>query len=200
MPRAGEHLTQIEITSRAALRAWLEAHHGQRESVWVVTHKAVDPTRHVPAAVVCEEALCFGWIDSLPRKLDAARTMLLISPRKPGSGWSKVNKDRIERLTAEGRMAEPGLDAVARAKADGSWTKLDAVDALLVPGDLIEAFARHPGSEVRFAAFPPSARRGILERIAQAKRPETRAARVEETARLAAGGVRANQYRRPKAD
>ncbi|WP_269514847.1 YdeI/OmpD-associated family protein [Brevundimonas subvibrioides] len=144
-----------------------------------------------------EEALAFGWVDSLPRKLDDQRTMLLMSSRKPGSNWSKANKARIERLEAAGLMHPAGLLKIERARADGSWTALDAVDRLELPADLAMAFDQHPGAAATFATFPPSTRRGILEWIGHAKRPETRAARIADTAGKAARGERANQWRKP---
>jgi uncharacterized protein YdeI (YjbR/CyaY-like superfamily) len=137
-----------------------------------------------------EEALCFGWIDGKAGKLDDQRTMIWFSPRKRGSGWARSNKVRIERLLAEGRMAEPGLALIEEAKRDGSWTLLDAVEDLIVPDDLAAAFADHPGSRERWDGLPRSVRRAALEWIVQAKRPETRARRIAETARLTAQGER----------
>ena len=152
---------------------------------------------HVPYGDVVEEALCFGWVDSLPRKLDDQRSQLLVTPRKPGSRWSKLNRERVERLSAAGRMAPAGLAVVEAAKADGTWTALDAVEALEEPGDLRAALDAEPEARRQWDAFPRSTRRGILEWILAAKRPETRAARVRETAEQAARGVRANQWRQP---
>jgi uncharacterized protein YdeI (YjbR/CyaY-like superfamily) len=143
-----------------------------------------------------EEALCFGWVDSRPRALDAERTMLWFAPRKPGTGWSALNKERIERLLATGRMAPPGLAKVDAAKGDGSWTALDAVEALTIPPDLASALAAHPPAREHFDAFPRSVKRGILEWIGSAKKAETRERRVPRTARLAAGNLRANQWPR----
>lgn len=191
MSRAGEHLARVPVASREGWRDWLSRHHGQAESVWAVTWKKGNPA-HVPQRAVVEEALAWGWIDSLPRKLDADRTMLLVSPRRQGSNWSKVNRDIVARLTAEGRMAPPGLAAVARAMADGTWTALDAVETLEEPPDLAEALAATPGAAAFWAAFPPSSRRGILEWIAAARRPATRAARIAETAAKAARNRKAN--------
>lgn len=185
---------RVEIESRAAWRRWLAKHHGQKDAIWLVRWKK-GRGPHVPYDDVVDEALCFGWIDSLPRKLDDERSMLLLSPRKPKSAWSKVNRDRLDKLIAAGLMAPAGLAAIETAKRNGAWSALEAVDALEPPKDLVAAFKRHPGSAKNFAAFPPSARRGILEWIVQAKRPETRAKRVEETARLAAENRRANQWR-----
>jgi uncharacterized protein YdeI (YjbR/CyaY-like superfamily) len=134
-------------------------------------------------------------VDSLPRKLDETRSMLLISPRKATSNWSKVNRDKVERLTAAGLMTSAGLRQVEAAKADGRWTALDAAEPNKVPADLAEAFGEFPGSAVNFNAFPNSTKRGIFEWLLSAKRPETRAKRVEEIARLAADNIRANQWR-----
>jgi uncharacterized protein YdeI (YjbR/CyaY-like superfamily) len=192
-------LPHVEVASRGQWRAWLAAHHAQPTGVWVVTRKKASVpigSEYVSAVDLNEECLCFGWIDSKPGRVDDERTALLCTPRKPGSGWSLVNKQRLERLLAAGRVAPPGLAAIEAAKADGSWTKLDGVDALAVPDDLAAALAAHAPARANFDAFPPSARRGILEWIAQAKRPGTRAARVAETATLAQRGERANQWPR----
>jgi uncharacterized protein YdeI (YjbR/CyaY-like superfamily) len=193
---AGERLEQLEITSRAELRKWLSANHERTDSVWLISWKKADPVRHVSYDAVVEELLCFGWVDSLPRKLDEQRSMLLISPRKAKSNWSKVNRDRVKMLLAEGLMQPPGLKLVEEAKTRGTWDALDAVEALIVPEDMLAALASVPGAAENFANFPKSARRGILEWILNAKQPATRAKRLEETARLAAENVRANQWRK----
>jgi len=140
-----------------------------------------------------EQALCYGWIDSRPRALDAERTMLWFAPRKPGAGWSAHNKRRVEKLIAQGRMTRAGLAKVEAAKRDGSWTKLDAIERLEIPRDLAAAFSAR-GARY-FDTFPRSVKRGILEWIACARKPETRARRVRETATLAAKNRRANQWR-----
>lgn len=184
---------QIEVRSRAALRQWLSENHQRSGSIWLITWKK-HTDHHVSWDDVVEEALCFGWIDSQPRKLDEDRSMIRLSPRKPGSGWSGVNKARIEGLLTAGLVAPPGLAAIEAARRDGSWTALDSASRLSVPDDLVTALDAHPGAAENFAAFPPSARRSIFEWIAMAKRAETRAARVNETARLAQLGQRANQW------
>ncbi|MDJ0788062.1 MAG: YdeI/OmpD-associated family protein [Myxococcota bacterium] len=175
-------------------RAWLAENHGRAAGIWLVTWKRSSGKQRYSNDDAIEEALCFGWIDSKPARLDDERTMLWFAPRKAGSGWSRLNKERVEALIASGRMAPPGLAKIEAARQDGSWSKLDAVEALAIPDDLVVAFGRHAGSETNFEAFPRSAKRGILEWIVQAKRPETRARRVEETARLAARNERANQW------
>lgn len=191
-------LPLVHVESRAAWRAWLEQHHLQPGGVWAVTVRKAHVQAgadFVSAADLAEECLCFGWIDSKPGRVDDTRTALLCTPRRPGSGWSKVNKDRVARLAADGRMTAAGQRVVDAAVADGSWALLDEVDALVVPDDLAAAFERVPGARGHWDSFPPSARRGILEWIGGAKRPATRARRVEETATLAGQGIRANQWR-----
>lgn len=188
-------LPLVEAPTRAAWRAWLAAHHAQPGSVWLVLNRKTSGLPHLPVAEAVEEALCFGWVDSRPARLDAQRSLLLMSPRKPGSAWSGVNKAKVARLTAAGLMAPPGLAAVARAQAGGSWSRLDGATALEEPPDLRAALADAPGAAAAWASFPPSHRRANLEWIAQAKRPATRAARISEIAARAARGDRANTWR-----
>lgn len=185
----------VQPRDRVAWRAWLAAHHGRQEGVWLITWKKASGQPRIEYGDAVEEALCFGWIDSKPRALDVMRTMLWFAPRKPRTGWSAPNKERIARLTAAGMMAAAGVAKVTAAKRDGSWTALDAVEALEIPADLAAALAQHGAAEANFAAFPRSAKRGILEWISNARRPETRAKRIEETARLAERNERANQWR-----
>lgn len=184
--------------SRAEWRAWLEAHHRRTEGLWLITYKKATGKPRLDYEEIVEEALCFGWIDSKANKLDEARSMLWLAPRKAKTGWSKPNKIRVERLLANGQMAAAGLAVVEAAKRDGSWHALDAVEALEIPPDLAAALHAHPPAAECFEAFPRSVKRGILEWIGNAKRSETRAARVEQTAQLAAKNERANQWR-PKA-
>jgi uncharacterized protein YdeI (YjbR/CyaY-like superfamily) len=185
-----------EFVSRGALRDWLSAHHDSAPGVWAVTYKKAAGSRHLPYDAIVEEALCFGWVDSKPRKVDDERTALLLTPRKPGSGWSRPNKERIARLEATGALAPAGRRTVEAAKADGSWTALDDVENLVEPEDLRTALDAEPTARAHWDAFPRSARRGILEWIQSAKRAETRAERVAETVGEAAEGRRANQWRR----
>jgi uncharacterized protein YdeI (YjbR/CyaY-like superfamily) len=181
--------------NRAQWRAWLKKHHTRSDGVWFISFKksAKQPTVSYDAAV--EEALCFGWVDSKPRKLDELRSMLWFAPRKAGSGWSAPNKARVTKMIDAGLMAPAGLAKVQAAQVDGSWAALDAVEALNVPPDLAKALAKHPPAAKNFNAFPRSAKRGILEWISNAKRPQTRAARIAQTAELAQRNERANSGR-----
>ncbi len=189
-----ETAPQVEIAARADLRDWLAQHHGRPDGVWLVLWKKATPEKHLPIAEVIDECLCFGWVDSLVRRKDEQRSMLYISPRKPGSNWSRVNKDKIARLDAEGRMAEAGRAMVARAKADGTWTALDDVENLVVPPDLGAAFDDEPGSRDIWESWPRSVKRGALEILLNAKRPATRDKRVAEILRCARDGERPFQF------
>lgn len=181
--------------SRAEWRAWLAANHTRQEGVWLISYKQATGKPRVDYNESVEEAICFGWIDSKANKLDDERSMLWFAPRKAGTGWSKSNKERVARLLQAGLMAAAGLAKVEAAQRDGSWYALDAVEALEIPPDLAEALAAYAAAQGNFDAFPRSVKRGILEWIASAKKPDTRANRVAETARLAAENRRANQWR-----
>jgi uncharacterized protein YdeI (YjbR/CyaY-like superfamily) len=189
MPTAPEG-ERLHPQTRAEWRAWLAEHHAASDGVWVVFWRQRSGRTGPSYEDAVLEALCFGWIDGKAAKLDDDRTLLRFSPRKRGSAWARTNKLRVERLLGEGLMTEAGLAKIEEAKRDGSWTRLDAVEDLVVPEDLAAALAGHPGARERWDAFPRSVRRSALERIALAKRPETRARRVAETARLTAMGER----------
>jgi uncharacterized protein YdeI (YjbR/CyaY-like superfamily) len=182
----------VHAEDRATWRAWLEANHASGTGVWLVSwRRGQGPA--VPYEEAVEEALCFGWIDSSGGTIDERRSKQYFAPRKPTSGWAATNKVRIERLTAAGLMHPAGLAAIERAKGNGSWTLLDDVERGLVPDDLAAALAAHPPAASNFEAFPKSVKRMLLERVAQARRPETRAARILEIATLAARNERAFQ-------
>ena len=186
-------LEQVYAPTRAAWRRWLARHHATSPGIWLVFDKKASRPDRLAYADAVEEALCFGWVDSLVRTLDAARYVQLMTPRKPKSTWSRSNKERIARLTAQGLLAEAGIAAVKRAKANGSWSSLDHVESLVVPDDLAAALAASPDASTNFAAFSRSARFGYLHWISQAVRPETRARRVAEVVRHAAANRRARQ-------
>jgi uncharacterized protein YdeI (YjbR/CyaY-like superfamily) len=185
----------IHPLTRAEWRAWLEANHTRPNGVWLVSYKKATGKPSFPYAEAVEEALCFGWIDSKPNKLDDERTMLWFAPRKAGTGWSRPNKERVERMIAAGLMMPAGQAKIDAAQVDGSWTALDAIENLEIPPDLEAALAAYPAARAHFEAFPRSVKRGILEWIANAKTDATRAKRVAETARLAQENRRANQWR-----
>jgi uncharacterized protein YdeI (YjbR/CyaY-like superfamily) len=190
--KTGDH---VHAESATEWRAWLERNHDRDVGVWLVSWKTSTGRPRMSYEESVEEALAFGWVDSKGNTLDADRSMLWFAPRRAGSGWSRPNKERVERLERDGRMTDAGRRVIERAKADGSWTLLDDVENLVVPPDLAAAFDAHPGAREQWDGFPRSARRGILEWIVQAKTAPTRERRITETAAAAARGERANQWR-----
>ncbi|MEL6645582.1 MAG: YdeI/OmpD-associated family protein [Pseudomonadota bacterium] len=177
-----DNFEKVEIASTGDLRTWLTDNHGQEASVWLVTWKKTTPDKYVSTGEVLDELLCFGWIDGIRRKLDDDRTMQLIAPRRV-QHWSKTYKYRAARLEAEGRMTDAGRAAIAASKANGSWSFLDDVDALIVPDDLATALTNGD-----WEGYAPSYRRNVLRWIKLAKTPATRAKRVAEAARATAEG------------
>lgn len=186
-----DHLTDFHPRGREEWRAWLERNHDTSPGVWLVYYKKSSGQPRVSYDEAVEEALCFGWIDSLPRKLDADRSKLLFTPRKPKSVWSALNKRRIKKLIREKLMTEAGLATIKTAKKNGSWNALDDVEKLIIPADLAEALKANGNAGANFALFSGSVRKGILAWIRSAKRPETRSRRIEKTVALAARNKRA---------
>ena len=188
----------VQPESRAAWRDWLAANHTRTEGLWLVYFKKASGKAHFTSDEAIEEALCFGWIDSKPARLDEERAMLWFAPRKPGSGWSRLNKERAARLIQDDLMTPAGMAKIEEAQTDGSWNALDDIENLVIPPDLDSALQAYPPARRHFEAFPRSVKRGILEWIASAKKPETRAKRITETAQLAQENLRANQWPRQK--
>ncbi|MDQ3693937.1 MAG: YdeI/OmpD-associated family protein [Chloroflexota bacterium] len=186
---------RFEATSRHDWRDWLLANHGAAPGIWLVTYRPGSERPRVRYDDAVEEALCFGWIDSQAKALDAERSMQLYTPRRPGSGWSRPNKVRIERLSAAGLMQPAGLTTLDAAKRDGSWTLYDAIEDLAIPDDLAAALAAASGASAAFDALGLSVRKQMLWSVVSAKRAATRSARIERImAGLAAGtNSRANQ-------
>jgi uncharacterized protein YdeI (YjbR/CyaY-like superfamily) len=180
---------------RQEWRAWLAENHATVPGVWLIFYKKESGKPRVAYDEAVEEALCFGWIDSRPNALDDERFMQLFSPRNVKSPWSKLNKQRVEKLIQEGLMTPAGLEKIEAAKQNGSWSKWDEIEELEVPPDLAEALAANQAAYNHFTAFSPSSKKNILWWIASAKRPETRAKRIAETVRLATDNIKANHYR-----
>lgn len=190
MPKrpATEDYEWIEAPDRASLRAWLVAHHDSSPGIWVVYHKQGSPQTGISYDEAVEEALCFGWIDSKVKKVDEHRYRQLFTPRRPGSVWSRLNKDRVERAVAAGRMTPAGMAKIDAARADGSWSILDGVDALEVPDDLAAALDAVPAARLFFNSLAPSRKRPTLFWVVSAKRPATRASRIATIVAKAAEG------------
>ena len=173
-------------------RTWLEANHDSSPGVWLVFHKVNSGTPSIDWGTAVDEALCFGWIDSKVLSLDESSYEQYFTKRKPGSPWSKLNKEKVAALEAAGRIAPPGREAIEAAKGDGSWTMLDQAEALIVPDDLAEALDEH--ALENFRALSPSRQRNILAWIALAKRPNTRVKRIALTAQATSRGSAPNNF------
>ena len=186
---AGDY-PRVEVTSRDGWRQWLSANHATERGAWCVTFKKSSGGPYVPYDDLVEEAIAHGWVDSKARALDEKRSQLLMTPRKPGSGWSRPNKQRVKRLAEAGLMTPAGQAAIDLAKENGSWSALDDVENLVEPPALQQALDADPDARRHWNAFPRSAKRAALEWISTAKRDETRERRVAETAQLAAKNVR----------
>jgi uncharacterized protein YdeI (YjbR/CyaY-like superfamily) len=165
-------------------RQWLERRHGTSTGVWLVYRK--NPRRQLTYADAVEEALCFGWIDSVYRPIDAAKYMQLFTPRKAKSTWSRINKGRIQKLAKAGQMHAAGEAAIAIAKKNGSWVSIDHVEALHVPDDLAKAVEANAQAAANFPKLSPSTRRIYLHFVNNAKRPETRTRHIARVVALIA--------------
>jgi uncharacterized protein YdeI (YjbR/CyaY-like superfamily) len=186
-PRLAD-LEFVEPLDRAEWRSWLETHHANSPGIWLAVGKKGNPVTKLSYEDAVQEALCFGWIDSTVNRLDEHHFKQLFTPRRRGSTWSPTNKERVERLITEGLMTPAGLAPIEAAKADGSWTLLDDVEALVMPEDLRSALHNSPAAERSFRDIPDSQKKMALYWIQTAKRPETRARRILETVRAAAEG------------
>ncbi|GAB5446665.1 YdeI/OmpD-associated family protein [Gymnodinialimonas sp.] len=182
----------LTVRSRAELRAWLAAHHGEGKGLWLATYKKHHPD-YVPWMEAVEELLCWGWVDAQVAALDADRMKHRIAPRRATSAWSAVNKEIVARMRAEGRMTPAGEAKIAAAEANGMWTFLDDVERLEVPGDLAEALG---AARAVWEAYPRSVKRGTLEWIKTAKTAPTRARRIDDVAQSAGAGLRPSIFRR----
>lgn len=184
----------VSASSAEMWREWLIQHHAKEPSVWLIIYRKESgvPSVYYPEAV--DEALCFGWIDSKPNKRDHQSFYQFFSKRNPKSKWSKINKDKIARLLAEGKMMPAGIEMVEWAKKSGTWTALDEIEEGIEPLDLKEMLDQNIQARKSWDAFPKSVKRGILEWISNAKTEATRKKRINETVDKAAVGERANQY------
>ncbi|MFI9817807.1 YdeI/OmpD-associated family protein [Saccharothrix variisporea] len=170
-------------------RAWLAENAGSAREVWLVLHHKDSPTPSVRYAEAVEQALCFGWIDGHHRGNDEHSSRLRFTPRTPRSTWSRVNRERAERMIAAGLMTPAGQAVIDSAKASGTWNPVPDPDT--VPDDLRTALEGCAPARDHFAAFPPSTKRLIVAWVVGAKKAETRERRIARTVELAATGVRA---------
>ena len=180
---------------RRTWRKWLEKNHLKEKNIWLIVYKKESGTPSVYYNDAVEEALCFGWIDSTANKRDDKSFMLFFATRKPKSGWSKVNKERIEKLNKLNLMTSAGREKIEAAKKDGSWTVLDAIEELTMPAALKKELRKNKIALKYFEAFPPSVKKSIYHWIQSAKQEQTSRKRIEETITLAAKNIRAHQWK-----
>ena len=178
-------MEEVYISDRDGWREWLTCNHGRSAGVWLVFYRSSTGKPALAYEDAVEEALCFGWIDSIIRRLDAERYVRKFTPRRQGSSWSESNRMRVSRLLERDLMAEQGMAAVRDAKKSGAWFR-DARPVIPdeVPGELTAALEETPAAKAFFESLAPSHRRRFSAWVAMAKRDETRAARVRESIAL----------------
>ena len=180
--------------SRQAWRLWLQENHSSKQSVWLLYYKKKSGIPSITWSEAVDEALCFGWIDSKAKPVDEEKYMQFFTRRKPKSVWSKINKEKVQRLMAAGLITQAGYDSIETAKQNGSWIILDDVEELIIPADLENEFNNNAGSKDFFLSLSKSVRKSMLHWIMMAKRPETRQKRINEIAELAAQKRKPRQF------
>ncbi|MES2622296.1 MAG: YdeI/OmpD-associated family protein [Bacteroidota bacterium] len=185
-------------TNRTEWRQWLEENHLSKQSVWLVCYTKKSNVATVNWSETVDEALCFGWIDSTRKTIDESSFMQFFSKRKPNSTWSKINKEKIERLVETGMMTQAGLEIIATAKQNGSWKILDTVEELQIPKDLEKEFKKQKGSKDYFLSLSKSIKKMMLQWLVLAKRPETRQKRIDEIVEHSARQQTPKQFGRTK--
>jgi uncharacterized protein YdeI (YjbR/CyaY-like superfamily) len=185
-----DDLPELCVPDAAAWRAWLAEHHDDDHGVWLVLAKkgTTEPTS-LSYDQALDEALCFGWIDGQVRGGGDGVFRQRWTPRRSRSPWSRRNVEHVARLMAEGRMQPSGLAEVERARSDGRWEAAYAGPATIeVPDDLSAALSAQPRARAMFDLLTSQNRYSVLLRLSQAKRPETRARRLEKYVDMLARG------------
>jgi uncharacterized protein YdeI (YjbR/CyaY-like superfamily) len=170
----------LPFATSAAFDRWLAKHGTKAPVVWIKHAKKGSGEPSITWTEAVDVALCHGWIDGQAKPIDARYYLQRYTPRRPTSGWSKLNRERVARLITAGRMRPAGLAEVERAKADGRWdAAYDSPANAVVPDELTRALALHPTAQAAFAALNRTSRYSILYRLHTAKRPETRARQID---------------------
>ena len=163
-------------------RAWLAENHQTVKELWLIIHKKHTGRAGLTYVEALEEALCFGWIDGILKRIDDEKHTIRFSPRRKNSIWSEHNKKRVRRLIKEGRMTDAGLAKIREAKANGQWDKaVEREDITVIPAELAKALAGNEQARLNFENLAPSYRRQFIYWVAVARRDETRRKRIEET-------------------
>jgi uncharacterized protein YdeI (YjbR/CyaY-like superfamily) len=180
--------------NRKEWREWLQENHDKKQSVWLIYNKKKSNVPTLIYSEAVDEALCFGWIDSKAKPIDQHTFMQFFSKRKEKSVWSKVNKEKIERLAKEGLITKAGYEIIETAKQNGSWSILDQAEALIIPDELEIEFQIRPNAKEYFLSLSRSDKRNILQWLVLAKRKETREKRITEIVELAEKKQKPKQF------
>lgn len=164
--------------SRGQVRAWLERHHDTARGVWLCSWRTPTGRPRCPYPELVEEAICFGWIDSTAGTLDEERGLQMLTPRKPKSSWTRLNRRRVAEMEAAGLMTDAGRRAVQVARDNGWWSIYDQVEDLIEPDQLREALDANPSARLAWDGFPPSARKMMLWSVVSAAQDSTRRRRI----------------------
>lgn len=181
--------------SQSEWRNWLENNHKTEQAVWLVYYKKATDKASLSWSAAVDEALCFGWIDSTKKSIDSERYMQYFSKRKPKSNWSKINKEKVALLIQKGAMQKAGFESIQVAKQNGSWTFLDAIEALVLPKDLELALQNNPPALSYYKSLRKSVKKMLLYWVASAKRKETRENRISEIVENACQHQKPKQFR-----
>ncbi len=186
-----DDLPVLPFASAAEWETWLEDNHAEAPGVWLKIAKKASGIATVNAAEAIDVALCFGWIDGQRGRFDDQWFIQRFTPRRARSRWSQINREKVEQLTAAGRMRPAGLREVERAQADGRWdAAYPPASRMTVPDDLRAALDASPAAAEQFATLDSANRYAVLYRIWEAKRPATRAKRIEQFVAMLARGER----------
>ena len=184
----------FEPTNGNDWRRWLELNHNEKKSVWLIMHKKSSKTPNLQWSEAVDHALCYGWIDSIRRPIDEIKFKQYFTKRKAVSNWSKINKEKIQKLIASGLMQQAGLESIEVAKKNGSWTILDSVENLEIPNDLELEFSKAPTAKKYYTSLSKSIQKQMLYWIISAKRAETRQRRIKEIVQSAKLGKSPKQF------
>ena len=179
--KTARELPIMMFARQQAWEQWLDQHHADSPGVWIQIAKKASGIESVTYAEALDVALCYGWIDGQSKKYDESSWIQKFTPRSPRSIWSKVNQEKVAALIASGKMQPAGLAEIERAKQDGRWeAAYDSPSRATVPDDLQAELDNHPQASAFFATLNSQNRYAILFRIQTAKKPETRARRIQQ--------------------
>lgn len=186
---------ELYFEDDTAWRTWLDKNHSKSEGIYLIFYKVAHEMPSMRWEEAVRVALCYGWIDSTVKSLGNGKRRQYFCPRNPKSVWSKVNKDHLHELEAQGLIHKSGYQAIEIAKQNGSWTALDDVEKGVVPDDLKKSFIKNKKAWANFQGFTQGQRKSYLYWLNQAKRTETRQKRINEIISLCKQGIKSRNPR-----